>query len=152
MHQITSLLFKHIACSALIGAALASTPELHAQTPIPCQSVVYEHDTRGNRQLRSVYTCKRGEESMDAEEQSLHIEVYPNPATEHLTIAYTGADSLQPSFIVLTSDGRVKESFQLTGRAAHRIDLGDYPAGIYFLRTRETSISMPDNASFVVLK
>ena len=129
------------------------TESCKAQTPIPYQSVFYEHDARGNRVVRFVYIPKRGEEYRD-DEPKIAVDVFPNPAQDYLTIA--AEDGLQDSVTVrlqvLTSDGRLAETFELAPGENHRLDLSGYPNGLYFLKPQNKQYQSLGSSSFVVLK
>lgn len=67
------------------------------------------------------------------------IKVYPNPLTEsELTINFTEAQAqnISISVIALTGKEVYKEKVRVSGNQNHTIDLGDLPAGIYFLQLK----------------
>ena len=136
----------------LLFALPGVLPEhLHAQTPVYGQSVMYIHDSRGNRTARYLYTPKRGNDM----QRSVELSMFPNPAKDHLTITYQSSsdDSAALAFTVLTSDGRAVEGFTLGPTATtHRLDLSAYPAGQYFLLPDRANLVSLDHAAFVVIK
>lgn len=123
--------------------------DLSAQTPVAGESVKYKYDSRGNRTLRYLFIGKRGVD----EERFIEFKTYPNPSTEALYIESSDSTNIGIVFRVYTSDGRLMESFSFTPSVnRYRLDLTNYPAGLYFLKPEGDQVQNLGNSSFVVLK
>jgi len=66
--------------------------------------------------------------SLNVLENSFQLRVFPNPATNNLTISYIPTSLIN----IYTSNGQVITSFTLEN-AIQTIDIYEYPSGIYFL-------------------
>lgn len=65
---------------------------------------------------------------------SLPLKIYPNPATDKISIEWTGDASLDGQVIITTSTGKVVRTLALNGTNRMEIDMGQLPSGLYFLK------------------
>jgi len=67
----------------------------------------------------------------------MDAKVFPNPATESATIRFDENQEGKPVHLsLLRSNGQVLETATFSG-ATHRLDLGGYPSGLYFVRLQQ---------------
>lgn len=83
-------------------------------------------------------------------------EIYPNPATGTIEIAFDRTESARTAFEVFSVAGRRVDTFDVGSRASSgsvvwTVDISSFPAGVYFLRTTSDS-GISTTSPFVVVK
>lgn len=73
--------------------------------------------------------------SESADEDALVI--YPNPARDMVTVSLRSA--VEGELLLLDANGRLVESFPLSGRSDLRIDVSEYTAGYYLVEVRSAT-------------
>ena len=68
------------------------------------------------------------------------FEVYPNSATDHITVSLTGAHG-EVRLLMADLNGRMMRdiSFVCDGDCGRQIELGAFPKGVYFIRVSTQS-------------
>lgn len=71
------------------------------------------------------------------------LRVYPNPASEQLTVLWTGAPNDNGRILLMNSVGQlVRQQRVSTGDVSARINVADLPKGVYWLRYEATGHSV----------
>lgn len=65
------------------------------------------------------------------------IRIYPNPSSGILNIEYNNAEAGKLDLQIFDQSGKLMNTTHLdTSKEHHKIDLGDYPNGIYFIKAK----------------
>lgn len=77
---------------------------------------------------------------IDVTDDAIGFEVYPNPATDHITVSLTGAHG-EVHLLMTDLNGRMMRdiSFVCDGDCGRQIELGAFPKGVYFIRVSTQS-------------
>lgn len=79
----------------------------------------------------------------EAGDVTLHIRVFPNPATEYVNIALTGEKTMDITAAVYDSQGKLLYTGNHPQAQLFRIDLQAFAAGTYYVRLTEKTTRTP---------
>jgi hypothetical protein len=78
---------------------------------------------------------------VESMETSQKLSVYPNPATDHISVCLNSSNK-QSMISIINSRGRVILAHQSTSSPTHNISIRQLPPGIYFMKINETLHSL----------
>lgn len=111
------------------------------------QSVLYDHDLRGNEVKRYVYysSNKRGHESQNKG----GIALYPNPSKEFITIKLDSTSTIT-DYQIFTIDGRLVKDFSFSLSNTITINVYEYANGVYIILPNTAEFYSSNYAKFTI--
>ncbi|WP_165699283.1 T9SS type A sorting domain-containing protein [Hymenobacter jejuensis] len=80
--------------------------------------------------------------SVNAAGKATALRLYPNPATDHLTLDLRNVPAERCAVQVLSLTGRVLQTAQVAGGSTPELSLSNLPSGTYLLRVRGSSFTL----------
>jgi hypothetical protein len=81
-------------------------------------------------------------EGMEEKGNRAAMQVYPNPASDQMTVVFNAETKGMGEITIMTAEGRVLRKTDVPvvpGRNVHQVDVTDLPSGIYLLQLRDQS-------------